>query len=55
MWNEDPDIFDALEEHNFEYDAADDYPDMEHESDMAELEDDNDAFDEYDTYLDYNN
>ena len=55
MWNEDPDIFDALEEHDFEHEAADDFHDLEHESEVAELEDDGEAFDEYDTYLDYNN
>lgn len=54
MRDEEPDIFEALEEHDFEYESADDFADLEHESEIAEF-DDEDAFDEYSKYLDYDN
>ncbi|MEA3225691.1 MAG: hypothetical protein U9Q07_07035 [Planctomycetota bacterium] len=52
MRDEEPDILDALEGHDFEYESADDFSDLEHESDITEL-DDEDAFDEYSAYFDY--
>ena len=54
MRDEESDIFEALEEHDFEYESADDFVDLEHESEIAEF-DDEEAFDEYSAYLDCDN
>lgn len=51
MWDEDPDIFDAMDEHEFENDSVDDFADLELASEMGELSE-GEAFEEYGSYFD---
>ena len=51
MWDQDPDILEALEEHDFEYETDDDFSDFEHEDDPEDATGD-ELLDEYSEYLD---
>ena len=53
MWDEEPDIFEALEEHSFEYESSDDFSDLELNSDIAEEFEEEDALDKDGKYADY--
>jgi hypothetical protein len=52
MWDQDPDFLDVLEEHDFEYESADDSSDLEHEADVEDMTEE-DLLDEYSEYPDY--
>ena len=52
MWDEEPDIFEALEEHSFEYESSDDFSDLELNSDIADGFEE-DVLDKDGTYADY--
>ncbi len=52
MWDEEPDILEALEEHSFESESPDDFSDLELDSDIED-EAEEDMLDEDDTYFDY--
>ena len=51
MWDQDPDILDVLEEHDFEYETDDDFSDFEHEDDPEDSTED-ELLEDYDEYLD---
>ncbi|MBC8473107.1 MAG: hypothetical protein H8D56_26920 [Planctomycetes bacterium] len=51
MWDQDPDILEALEELDFEHESDDDFSDLEHESDPEDTTEE-DLLDEYGEYLD---
>jgi hypothetical protein len=51
MWDQDPDILEALEEQDLEYETDDDFSDFEHEDDPEDATGD-ELLDEYSEYLD---
>ncbi|MHC4430561.1 MAG: hypothetical protein ACYTBS_01850 [Planctomycetota bacterium] len=51
MWDQDPDILEALEEHDLDYESDDDLSDFEHEDDPEDPTAE-DLLDEYSEYLD---
>jgi len=51
MWGEDPDILEALEEHDFECESDDDFSDLDFGSDVAE--DTEEEVDEDTEFTDY--
>ena len=52
MWNEETDILEALEEYNDECESADDFSDLELDSDIAE-DAEEETFDKDSEYVDY--
>ncbi len=51
MWDHDPEIFDDMDEHDFEHEPEEDMTDFDLDSEMEVLSD-GDAFDEYNSYFD---
>lgn len=51
MWDPDPDIFDDMDEPDFEHESEEDFTDFELDSEMGVLSD-SEAFDEYSSYFD---
>ena len=52
MWDDDPDIIDAIDEHDFEYESAEDFADFGMDSDMGELTE-AEALDDYSSFFEY--
>lgn len=52
MWDDDPDFFDILDEHDSQYKSDDDYSDSEHHCDPEDTTED-ELLDEYSDILDY--
>lgn len=52
MWNNETDIFEALDEHDFECESTDDFFDLDFDSDIVECIEEN-PFDEEDAQVDY--
>lgn len=52
MWDEDPDIFDEMDEQEIEHESGEDFADFALDSDMGEFNE-AEALDEYSSYFDY--
>jgi hypothetical protein len=52
MWDEDPDIFEEMNEHDLGHESAEDFADFGLDSEMGELTE-AEAFDEYNSYFDF--
>jgi len=52
MWDDDPDVIDAIDEHDFENESDDDLADFEMDSEMGELTE-AEALDEYSSFFEY--
>lgn len=51
MWDHDPELFDDMDEHDFEHEPDDDLEDFGLDSEMGVLTE-GEAFDEYSSYFD---
>jgi hypothetical protein len=51
MWDPDPEIFDDMDEHDFEHEPEEDMTSFDLDSEMEVLSD-GEAFDEYSSYFD---
>ncbi len=51
MWDEDPDIYEEMDEHDLEHESGDDFADFGADSEIGVLGE-GEAFDEYSSYLD---
>ncbi|UCF15837.1 MAG: hypothetical protein JSW59_20770 [Phycisphaerales bacterium] len=54
MWDPDPDVFDDMDEHDFEHESQEDMADFGLDSEMGVLTE-GEAFDEYSSYFDEEN
>ena len=52
MWDEDPDIFEEMDEHDLGHESLGDFADFGHDSGIGELTED-EALDEYNSYFDF--
>jgi hypothetical protein len=54
MWDEDPDVFEELDEHDLGHESSDDVGDFGFDSEMGEFSE-AEALDEYNSYFDFDN